>query len=87
MANDAEQGLIIPSEKLQPATLNRLIEEFVTREGTDYGFIEKDLASKCKAVRAQIETGRALVVFDRLSETTHILTREDAVHLFPGEVE
>ena len=36
----------IPPSKLPPATLNAIIEEFISREGTDYGTREYSLAEK-----------------------------------------
>jgi uncharacterized protein len=35
--------MIIPYEKLSRTALHGLIEEFVTREGTDSGYTEKSL--------------------------------------------
>ena len=46
MADETEQLLEIPVGRLDGETLRRLIEEFVTREGTDYGTREKSLDQK-----------------------------------------
>ena len=36
--NYNEHGLIIPHDQLSPQALKGLIEEFVTRDGTDNGY-------------------------------------------------
>ena len=39
-------ALKIPYDQLNSETLNGVIEEFVTRDGTDYGEIEVSLETK-----------------------------------------
>ena len=43
--------MIIPYEKLSPEALKGLIEEFVTREGTDSGYTEKSLEDNVEMVK------------------------------------
>lgn len=62
----------IPFSSLQPATLRALIEEFVTREGTDYGHGAYDLEAKVTAVMRQLQDGRARITFDPDTETCSI---------------
>ncbi|MCB0324400.1 MAG: YheU family protein [Bdellovibrionales bacterium] len=63
----------IPLERLAPEILNALIEEFVLREGTEYGEREYSLAEKIQAVKQQLERGEAFVAFDPDSESCTIL--------------
>ena len=63
----------IPYTALEPDTLIRLIEEFVTREGTDYGHTDHALDTKVAQVKRQLERGEALIVFDAASATCHIV--------------
>ena len=49
----------IPYQKLAPDTLRAVIEEYVTRESTDYGDIEFSFDEKIAAVQLQLENGRA----------------------------
>lgn len=63
----------IPPSALRPEVLRALIEEFVTREGTDYGHEEHDLERKVAAVRRQLERGEAKISFDPESESVSIL--------------
>ena len=69
--------LIIPAEQLSADALQGVIEEFITREGTDYGAMEWSLADKVQQVRAQLRSGAAQIVFDANSETCSIMTRDE----------
>jgi uncharacterized protein YheU (UPF0270 family) len=63
----------IPHEQLSPATLQALIEEFVTRSGTDYGETEIPLAQKVQHVTRQLERGDIAIVFDSETESCNIV--------------
>jgi uncharacterized protein len=45
---------IIPHQNLSPEALHGVIEEFVTRDGTDYGLVEATLEQKINGVMRQI---------------------------------
>jgi uncharacterized protein YheU (UPF0270 family) len=77
--------LIIPPQSLSTEALQGLIEEFITREGTDYGWEEVPLSTKVEQVRRQIERGDVEIVFDTASETVSLLTRQDAQSLLNNE--
>lgn len=66
----------IPMDRLDEETLTRVIEEFVTREGTDYGLSSPDLLAKVESIRRKLKSGEAVLCFDESSETCHILDRE-----------
>jgi len=67
----------IPYEKLSPEALKGLIEEFATRDGTDYGESEVSLERKAQQIMRQLQSGSAVIVFDPDSETCNILPAED----------
>ncbi|MCP4276919.1 MAG: YheU family protein, partial [Gammaproteobacteria bacterium] len=48
--------MIISHTDIAPDTLYALIEEFVTRDGTDYGDIETSTATKVQQVMNQLES-------------------------------
>jgi uncharacterized protein YheU (UPF0270 family) len=50
-------------------------EEFVTRDGTDYGAAEKTLDEKVADVRRQLERGQAAIVYDAASDTINIVPK------------
>jgi uncharacterized protein YheU (UPF0270 family) len=72
-------ALKIPYDQLSPEALNGVIEEFVTRNGTDYGAIEISLETKLSQVLNQLKSGKAIIVFDQKSETCNILRSNDPV--------
>lgn len=67
----------IPHTKLSAAALEGLIDEFVKRNGTDYGEREVSLDAKRSAVRRQLESGEVVIVFDLETETSTIVERKD----------
>lgn len=68
-----EQAVDVPYTHLSLEALRGLVEEFVTREGTDYGLREKTLEEKIADVMRQIERGEARIVFDLETQTANIL--------------
>ncbi|EKM6456757.1 YheU family protein [Cronobacter dublinensis] len=67
--------MIIPWQDIAPDTLERLIEAFVLREGTDYGAHERSLEQKVADVRRQLQSGEAVLVWSELHETVNIMPR------------
>lgn len=65
-------GLSIDHRLLQPATLRALAEEFVSREGTDYGAREVSFDAKVDQVIRLLDVGKAKVVFDPETESCDI---------------
>ena len=64
----------LPFTLLAPETLQRLLEEFVTREGTDNGDLDHSLADRVRAVQRQLERGEAHIDFDPESESCTVLS-------------
>jgi len=61
--------MIIPPHMLSPEALHRVIEAFVTREGTDDGAHAIPLATKVVQVRQQLDVGPAVIVDDQETES------------------
>ncbi len=72
----------IPHTKLSPATLRAVVQEFVTRDGTDYSSVE----GRIENVLRQLETGRVKLHFDDQTETCHIVTAGDDENPPTGDV-
>lgn len=70
---DEAQVLRIPHRQLSPRALAGLIEEFVTRDGTDSGYTAKTLAENVALVRRQLDAGEAVIVFDTRRQTWNIV--------------
>ena len=62
----------IPYDKLSSDALDGVIEEFVTREGTDYGDYDYSLSDKKQHILQQLQKGKATVLFDPDTGTCHI---------------
>jgi uncharacterized protein YheU (UPF0270 family) len=67
--------VIIPYEKLSPAALRGLIEEFVTRDGTDSGYTQKSLEENVEMVKNQLRGGEAFIFYDEATRTTNIVSK------------
>ena len=70
---------IIPVNRLSLKALRGVIEEFISREGTDYGEMEISPETKFRQVRQRLERGLAVLIFDDETETTNIFLRDDPI--------
>lgn len=68
--------MIIPHKDLSPDTLHGLIEEIVTRDGTDYGEHEISTQRKVEQVIAQLERGEVYILFSELHETCTLVNKD-----------
>jgi uncharacterized protein YheU (UPF0270 family) len=69
----------IPADKLSPEALQGVIEEFISREGTDYGEIEASSETKFSQVKSKLKAGSAVLIFDGETETTNIFMADDPI--------
>jgi len=67
-------SIIIPYDELSKEALQGVIQEFVTRDGTDYGEAEISLETKAQQVLNQLHTEKAVIVFDQKTETCNIVS-------------
>ena len=58
----------IPYQRLGEDILQAIIEEFILREGTDYGVREADFADKVAQVHKQLASGEVVITFDPKTE-------------------
>ncbi len=68
--------MIIPHRELTPDTLQNLIEEFVSREGTDNGY-DDTLQQRVARVQALLEKGEAVILYTELTESANIILRSE----------
>ena len=68
--------MIIPWDSLSNDALLGVIEEFITREGTEYGAIELSLAEKVNQIKDQLKNGLAQIVYDAEFDTVSLTTQE-----------
>jgi uncharacterized protein len=72
-----EGTVLVPYRKLSTHVLRAVIEDYVTREGTDYGLHEHSLEQKHDAVMRQLEAGDVVILFDADSESVTLLRRDE----------
>lgn len=67
---------LIPFDSLETDTLNNILVEVVTRDGTDYGNYDVSLEQKCQQARLMLKNQQAFLVFDTESETIKLVSRD-----------
>lgn len=68
--------MLIPHHLLEADTLTRLIEDFVTREGTDNGD-ETPLEVRVQRVRHALDKGQAVIAFDPESQQCQLMLKQE----------
>ncbi|MBU0673743.1 MAG: YheU family protein [Proteobacteria bacterium] len=68
-----EQTVEVPYERLDPDTLRNLIQEFVSRDGADWGDPGCSLDDKVKQVLWQLGKKKVKVIFELNSQTANIV--------------
>ena len=76
-ANSRESIIKIPYDQLSTETLETLITEFVARDATDYGETEVSLERKVEQVKKQLQSDKAIIVFNGSTQTCNIVSRAD----------
>lgn len=69
----------IPVNKLSAEALKGVIEEFISRDATDYGVIEASFDAKYKQIKSKLKNGSALLLFDDETETTSIFLADNPI--------
>ena len=69
----AEQGIVVPFERINPDTLYKMAEEFVTRDWSELTDVDCSLDDKVKQVLQQLKDNRAKVVYDLTTESCNIV--------------
>lgn len=76
--DDEEAGVIeIPYQSLSAVALEGIVEEFASRDGTDYGEFEYSLSDKVKQVEAQLKAGQLTLLFDPISQSCQLINSKD----------
>jgi len=66
----------IPWQQLSEDTLDAVLEEYATREGTEYGPQDYTLADKVAQLRLQLERGHIWLDFDPEKGSCDLRVRE-----------
>jgi len=66
----------IPIESLDRSIIFSIIEEFVLREGTDYGAYEVNFQSKIDEIYRKLESDEYSISYDESTESCTIIANE-----------
>lgn len=64
---------VVPHRQLSPEALRGVVEEFVTRDGTDYGDTWVLLEDRVQQVLALLQRGEATLLFEHETGRTHLV--------------
>ena len=73
--------VLVPAQRLQGDVLQALLEEYASREGTDYGERECTLEEKVAQLLRQLRTDELQILYDVDSEQWDLLPRAQAEQL------
>ncbi|MGY8870838.1 MAG: YheU family protein [Pseudomonadales bacterium] len=68
--------MIVPIESISAQALEGLIEEFVTRDGTDYGYDETPLASRVEQIKKKLKNKEIVVLFNEATDEVNLVLSE-----------
>ncbi len=66
---------LIPFESLAPETLDNVLNDIVSRDGTDYGDYDLSLDQKREQALRALKSGDAVLLFDTESETIQLVSK------------
>ena len=73
LPDDQDLEIEIPLNELSHDALLGVIDDFILREGTDYGRVEVTFEQKRAQILAQLRSGKARLMFDPRSQTCTIV--------------
>ncbi len=65
-------------DRLAVDVLDALLEEFASRDGTDYGEVETPIETRVKQLRRQLELGDLVLLYDSDDQQWDLLPKERA---------
>jgi uncharacterized protein YheU (UPF0270 family) len=71
----------VPPQRVGHDVLQALLEEFASRDGTDYGESERSLEAKVVDLRSQLQAGMLCLLYDSVSEEWDLVPRDHAQNL------
>ena len=70
-----ERWLVIPPAQLSEKALEGVLQEYISREGTDYGLQEVPLKAQLERAKRAMLNGECILVFDRELECCQLLSQ------------
>lgn len=75
----------VPPERLPPETLTALLEEYASRDGTDYGHYDISLEEKRDQLLSRLSAGDLQLLYDVDSEHWDLVHRDRARELLADD--
>ncbi len=75
----------VPYDRVPEDSLHALLEEFASRDGTDYGAQETPLATRVGQLHRGLVDGSVVLMFDAASETWDLVAAQTAQELLGKE--
>ncbi|MDG2047463.1 MAG: YheU family protein [Halioglobus sp.] len=72
------QFVLVPFQRLEAEVLQALLEDYATRDGTDYGERERTTEEKVDRLQCQLGTGELHILYDADSEQWDLVERTQA---------
>ena len=72
---------LVPHRQIPADHLDKLLDSFIGREGTDYGEVELSIEEKRSNLKAALERKEVFIAFDGESETFNLLTKAEVKSL------
>lgn len=72
-----DTSVIIPYQKLSVSALIGVINQYISRDGIDSSHVDLSFEDKIKQVKKNLESGKALLVFDHKTQSCNILSKTD----------
>lgn len=67
---------VIPFDSLERETLENVLNDIVSRDGTDYGAYDLSLEQKREQALRALKSGEAVLLFDTESETIQLVANK-----------
>lgn len=75
----------IPPMRVEPEALQALLEEYASRDGTDYGYRETPLDLRVRQLMSQLRDGSLQLLYETQSEQFDLLPAEEASALLEAQ--
>lgn len=70
-------SMIIPYNELSDEALQALAEDFVTRDGTDYGQEEMTMQEKTDHLMGLLKAGKLLITYNDMTKSCGLITKDE----------
>ncbi len=74
---NTEKFVIVPYERLSEEALNGILEEYISREGTDYGVVELAMDSKIAKAKSMLVAAKVVIIFDPVLERCQMVNERE----------